>query len=218
MESRTDAEPCAGDILAARLEVTINAEEPMFRRIATPIAAFTLLAGGITPAQAQNPGAFVVTSTDVHTRDPIGSAQVFSGMGCTGSNISPALQWHGAPAKTRSFAVTVYDPDAPTGSGWWHWVVYNIPATAKGLPTGAGDPAKHLLPAGASQGNTDFGTAGYGGPCPPAGDKPHHYIFTVYALDVPSLEIPAGSTAAFVGFNLHGHTIAKASMTAMFGR
>lgn len=188
----------------------------MLRRVTLSLAA--LITGAVSTAPAQNPGGFEVTSPDVHSRDPILPAQVFSGMGCTGSNISPALQWHGAPPATRSFAVTVYDPDAPSGSGWWHWVVYNLPGTTKGLPAGAGDPAKHLLPAGAAQGNTDFGTPGYGGPCPPAGDKPHHYIFTVYALDVPSLEIPAGSTAAFVGFNVHAHTIAKATLTAMYGR
>src|SRR3954454_21857367 len=89
---------------------------------------------------------------------------VFNKFGCSGANMSPALQWSGAPANTKSFAVTVYDPDAPTGSGWWHWVVYNIPGSATSLPRGAGDAQKKLLPAGAVQGNTDFGAAGYGGP------------------------------------------------------
>jgi Raf kinase inhibitor-like YbhB/YbcL family protein len=103
------------------------------------------------------------------------NAQVFKGMNCTGSNISPALQWHGAPPAAKSFALTVYDPDAPTGSGWWHWVTYNIPAATTQLGAGAGDPAKALMPSGSVQGNTDFGVPGYGGPCPPQGDKPHHY-------------------------------------------
>lgn len=173
----------------------------------------SFLVGG--PASAQK---FSITSPDVHAGGKIAAAQVFSGMGCTGKNISPALEWHGAPATTKSYAVTVYDPDAPTGSGWWHWVVYNIPASVTKLTAGAGDASKNLMPSGAVQGNTDFGTAGYGGPCPPAGDKPHHYHITVYALDTDKLDIPASATAAYVGFNLHGHTLAKASLVALYGR
>ncbi|MGH7594326.1 MAG: YbhB/YbcL family Raf kinase inhibitor-like protein, partial [Gemmatimonadales bacterium] len=145
-------------------------------------------------------------------------AQVFHGMDCTGGNISPALQWHGAPADARSFAITLYDPDAPTGSGWWHWVAYNIPAATTRLAAGAGDLAKAMMPPGSVQGNTDFGTPGYGGPCPPSGDKLHHYIFTVYALDVPTLDLPASATAAYVGFNLHAHTLARATLIATYGR
>lgn len=163
-------------------------------------------------------GRFRITSTAVHQGQRIPSAQVFSGMGCTGNNVSPAISWSGAPAGTKSFALTVYDPDAPTGSGWWHWVVYNIPASVTNLPTGAGDASKNLLPAGAAQGNTDFGTPGYGGPCPPAGDKPHHYIFTVYALNTDKLDIPANATAAYVGFNIHAHLLGKATLTALYGR
>lgn len=139
-------------------------------------------------------------------------------MDCTGNNLSPALQWQGAPTATKSYAVTVYDPDAPTGSGWWHWVVYNIPGNVTRLAAGAGDPARNILPSGASQGNTDFGAPGYGGPCPPKGDKPHHYIFTVYALNTDRLDLPAGATAAYVGFNIHAHQLAKATLTALYGR
>ncbi len=178
------------------------------------VAAVAALAA-VEPAAAQK---LTVTSTDIHQGQTIASAQVFNGMGCAGSNISPEIAWKGAPANAKSFAVTAYDPDAPTGSGWWHWVVYNIPASATKLATGAGDASKHLLPAGAAQGNTDFGTPGYGGPCPPVGDKPHHYHFTVFALDVDKLDIPAGATAAYVGFNLHGHTLAKAEIVALYGR
>jgi Raf kinase inhibitor-like YbhB/YbcL family protein len=139
-------------------------------------------------------------------------------MGCTGANQSPALSWSGAPAGTKSFALTVYDPDAPTGSGWWHWVVYNIPANVTSLPRDAGDASKNLLPAGSAQGNTDFGTPGYGGPCPPTGDKPHHYIFTIYALNTDKLDIPANATAAYVGFNIHAHVLGKSTLTALYGR
>ncbi|HEX8945498.1 MAG TPA: YbhB/YbcL family Raf kinase inhibitor-like protein [Gemmatimonadaceae bacterium] len=188
----------------------------MSRRVISVLFAGTFTA--LSSAVAQKPAKFTVTSPDVHQGAKIASAQVFNGMGCTGSNISPALEWHGAPATTKSYAITAYDPDAPTGSGWWHWVVYNVPASVTKLAAGAGDPKKNLLPPGAVQGNTDFGTPGYGGPCPPAGDKPHHYHFTVFALDTDKLDIPATATAAYVGFNLHAHTVAKAELTALYGR
>jgi len=161
---------------------------------------------------------FVITSPDVRAGRRIGSAQVFNGMGCTGGNVSPALEWRGAPAGTKSFAITVFDPDAPTGSGWWHWVVFNIPANVTRLPAGAGDPKRKLLPSGTVQSNTDFGTPGYGGPCPPNGDNPHTYIFTVYAVDVERLDLPLAATAAYVGFNVHKHTLGKATLTARYGR
>jgi len=137
------------------------------RSIMTVVATLAL-SGSVLSAQG-----FKVSSTDIK-EGKLASAQVFNGMGCTGGNTSPALAWTGAPAAAKSFAVTIYDPDAPTGSGWWHWVVYNLPATTTSLPAGAGDASKNLLPAGAVQGNTDFGAPGYGGACPPAGDKPHH--------------------------------------------
>jgi Raf kinase inhibitor-like YbhB/YbcL family protein len=171
----------------------------------------------LSTAGAQTPR-FVLTSPDVHSGRKIGTSHVLDVMGCTGDNISPALQWSRAPADTKSFAITIYDPDAPTGSGFWHWVVYNIPATVTRVASGAGDPKKNLLPAGAVQGITDLGAPGYVGPCPPKGDPAHHYIYTVHALDTDRLDLPAGSTPAFVGFNLHAHRIAKATMTPIFAR
>jgi Raf kinase inhibitor-like YbhB/YbcL family protein len=179
----------------------------------TFIPAALALSAVAASAQA---GKFTLSSTDVHAGQEIAAAHVFNGMGCTGSNISPELSWKGAPAATKSFAITVYDPDAPTGSGWWHWVVYNIPAKTMKLAAGAGAANSTSLPAGAKQGNTDFGTPAYGGPCPPKGDAPHHYIFTVYALDAASLDMPASATAAYIGFNLHAHRIAKATFTALY--
>ena len=161
---------------------------------------------------------FKLSSSDVRAGQRIPNAQVLQGFGCSGDNRSPALSWSGAPAHTRSYAVTLYDPDAPTGSGFWHWVVYNIPASVKRLPSGAGDALKSRLPAAAVQGLTDFGQHGYGGPCPPAGDAAHRYIFTVYALDQAEIDMPSSSTPAFVGFNLHGHTLARATLTARYGR
>ena len=137
---------------------------------------------------------------------------------CAGGNISPALSWSGAPPGAKSFALTCYDPDAPTGSGFWHWVVFNIPATVTRLPRGAGDPKSPAAPKGAMQSRTDYGVTGYGGPCPPPGDKPHRYQFTIFAVDVAKLDAEEQSSAAVVGFNLHFHTLAKASLTGLYGR
>jgi Raf kinase inhibitor-like YbhB/YbcL family protein len=185
------------------------------RYLLAPVAIALVITA---PAAAYAQRGFTLTSAEVAHGATIKAPQVFNGMGCTGGNISPSLSWKGAPAKAKSFALTVYDPDAPTGSGWWHWVVYNIPASANSLVAGAGDPKKSLLPAGSTQGNTDFGAPGYGGPCPPQGDKPHHYTFTLYALDVDTIPVPASATAAYVGFNIHAHTVGKAAFTARYGR
>lgn len=175
-------------------------------------AALALLGASLAHA-----GGFTLSSPDVANGKKLADAQVFSGFGCTGGNVSPALSWKNAPAGTRSFAVTVYDPDAPTGSGWWHWVLINLPADATGLPQGAGS-GKGDLPAGALQIRTDFGVAGFGGACPPKGDKPHRYIFTVYALKTDKLDVPADATPALVGYNLHFNALGKASLTARYGR
>ena len=144
--------------------------------------------------------------------------QVFNGFGCTGQNISPALAWENVPAGTKSFAITVYDPDAPTGSGWWHWVTYNIPAQTDHLAENAGNASSGALPAGSVQGRTDFGSAGFGGPCPPIGDKPHRYIFTLHALKVAQIDAPAEASPALIGFMLNANTIKKTSITFKYGR
>src|SRR5690242_12885153 len=183
-------------------------------RSITAVVAVLALSAPVLAGQG-----FRVTSTDVEQGKTLKSAQVFNGMGCTGANTSPALAWTGAPAGTKSYAVTLYDPDAPTGSGWWHWVVYNIPATATELPEGAGAvDGKGQLPAGAAQGKTDFGSAGFGGACPPPGDKPHRYIFTVYALKTDKIDVPADASAALVGFMIHANQLGKASFEAKYGR
>ncbi len=162
--------------------------------------------------------AFSLESAEVKPGATIAGAQVFKGFGCTGGNVSPSLSWKGAPAGTKSFAVTVYDPDAPTGSGWWHWVVFNLPADARSLPLGAGDPAAGTMPAVAVQSRTDFGMPGYGGPCPPQGDKPHRYVFTVYALKTDKLDADSNASGALIGFMIHANTIGKATFTAKYGR
>lgn len=161
---------------------------------------------------------FTLTSPEIADGGSLELRHVYNGFGCSGENRSPELAWSGAPEGTQSFAVTVYDPDAPTGSGWWHWVIFDIPAEVTSLPAGAGDPASGLAPEDSVQSNTDFGTPGYGGPCPPEGDAPHHYVFTVFALDVPSLELPETASGALVGFNLHAHALAQAQLTATYGR
>ena len=162
------------------------------------------------------PGRFRVVAPDLSSQGRITLSHVYNGMGCSGQNISPALQWYNPPAGTRSYAVTAYDPDAPTGSGWWHWVMYNIPAGTTGLPAGAGNGRN--APRGSAQGQTDFGTKGYGGPCPPAGDRPHHYQFTVFALKVDRLDIPGNATAAYVGFNLNANKLGTARVNALYAR
>lgn len=179
---------------------------------------FVALALLILSPAAFAAGSFTVSSSDVKPNSTMAEAQVFKGFGCEGANVSPALAWKNAPAGTKSFAVTVYDPDAPTGSGWWHWVVFNIPAGVTSLPPGAGDPAGGKAPLGAVQSRTDFGKPGYGGPCPPKGDKPHRYIFTVYALKTDKIDADDNASAALVGFMLNANKLGKASFTATYGR
>jgi Raf kinase inhibitor-like YbhB/YbcL family protein len=169
------------------------------------------------PAVGSAAGKFSVQSTDLKPNGTMGDKFVFNGMGCTGENVSPELSWKDAPAGTKSFVVTAYDPDAPTGSGWWHWVVYNIPAGTTSLPEGAGS-GKADLPAGAQQGKTDFGSPGYGGACPPPGDKPHRYIFTVYALKTDKIDVPADASAAYIGFMTHANSLGSASLTVKYAR
>lgn len=163
----------------------------------------------------------ILTSASFQEGDYLGPDHVLSeayGFGCKGANLSPQLAWTGAPPETKSFAVTCFDPDAPTGSGFWHWVVANIPATVSALPLGAGDPASGKMPAGALEVRTDFSKPGYGGPCPPQGAHVHRYIFTVHAVSMASLPVTADTSAAIVGFYLNFNTLEKASLIALFKR
>jgi len=139
--------------------------------------------------------------------------EVFNGFGCSGKNISPELSWENAPKGTKSFAVTVYDPDAPTGSGWWHWVVFNIDVKTTHFKKGV-----NLKSTLAVESLTDFGKAGFGGACPPKGDKDHAYIFTVYALDIEKIDLKADANPALVGYYINAHTISKASLISYYGR
>ncbi len=177
-----------------------------------------LLGAAILAAPQVQAAGFTLTSSEIKAGGLIPKNFEFNGFGCAGDNKSPALKWNGAPKGTKSFAVTVYDPDAPTGSGWWHWMVINIPASVTELPGNAGAANNVLLPAGAAQSRIDFGVNAWGGVCPPQGDKPHRYIFTVHALKVEKLEVPGDATAALTGYMINGNSIGKASFTAKYGR
>jgi Raf kinase inhibitor-like YbhB/YbcL family protein len=186
-------------LTAALLAVSIAT--PVMRAVAAPKSHFTL-----TSTEAQ----LTVSVPEVYT------AKAF---GCSGGNSSPPLEWHGAPAGTKSFVVTLFDRDErSTPSGWWHWVVYDLPSTADNLPMGAGAAGGAALPAGALQGRTDLGEDAYHGPCPAKGDPPHRYVFTVYALNVAKLPVPADSSGAMVTSTVQDHLLGKAVLVAHYGR
>ena len=159
---------------------------------------------------------FTLTSANVGGQATL--TEVYDGFGCTGENMSPQLGWTNAPEGTMSYAITMYDKDAPTGSGWWHWLVFDIPSSTMALPAGAGDAAKGLLPAGVVQSRTDYGVAGYGGPCPPPGHGPHQYVVTVYALKTDKLGLDANASPAVVGYTLNSQALAKASIVFYYER
>jgi Raf kinase inhibitor-like YbhB/YbcL family protein len=203
--------PCAGAGVAIIARSKETTKGILMR--STAISMLLLAASATVHAAG-----FTLVSPTIKAGSMLTEAQVFNGFGCTGKNVSPALKWTGAPKDAKSFAITVYDPDAPTGSGWWHWVVYNIPATADSVPEGAGGADGKGLPAGAVQGRTDFGAPGFGGACPPKGDKPHRYIFTVHALKTDKIEVPPDASAALVGFMINANRIGRASFQARYGR
>lgn len=179
----------------------------MTRHLITAVAL--CLSGG--PALAE----LALSSPDFAEGDTLPEAQVYNGFGCTGANLSPALAWSGAPEGTQSFLLTLFDPDAPTGKGWWHWTVANIPGDATGLVAGASPAA---LPGGAVEGVTDFGTSGYGGACPPPGDTAHRYVFTLYAL--PEAQVALDTSAPGPAFEALAKGIAldTATLTVTYGR
>jgi Raf kinase inhibitor-like YbhB/YbcL family protein len=159
---------------------------------------------------------FTVTSTDVADGETLSKSQVSGILGAGGEDVSPQLSWSGFPEGTRSFAVTVYDPDAPTAAGFWHWAVADIPASVTSLDTGAGDDEGSGLPAGAVQLANDVGLARYVGAAPPPGHGPHHYYVVVHAVDVESLGLPEGATPTYLGFNLFGHALARATIVPVY--
>lgn len=159
---------------------------------------------------------FTLFSNDIGGQGTINEA--FDGFGCTGKNQSPHLEWKNPPPSTKSFALTLFDPDAPTGSGWWHWLVFDIPAALVQLPQGAGNVDAKILPSQVVQSINDYSITGYGGPCPPQGHGFHQYIFTLFALDVESLQLSKETNPAVVGFNINAHTIEKASLIMYYKR
>jgi len=176
------------------------------------LALAGLMAFGVPAALAE----MSLTSSDITDGGPLSERHVYVGFGCEGENLSPSLSWTGAPAETKSYIVTMYDPDAPTGSGWWHWTLFNIPAEVTHLDTGIGVNAP--VPEGAGQGRTDFGSVGFGGVCPPVGHGPHRYIFTVYAMPDAALSLDENASGALVGYFALSQALDSANLTATYER
>jgi Raf kinase inhibitor-like YbhB/YbcL family protein len=184
-------------------------------------ATFMAMYGRGTPGTAMHPEpptriGFTLTSDEIPANGTIGNDQVLNAFGCSGNNVSPSLRWAGAPPNTQSFVLTMFDPDAPTGSGFWHWLVVDIPASATSIAKGAGTAS--AAPGGGVQGYNDTGANAYAGPCPPMGDPAHHYIFTLYAMPAATLGVTASAPGGLIGFNTRAGATAKATFTATYGR
>jgi Raf kinase inhibitor-like YbhB/YbcL family protein len=179
------------------------------------VAALATSAAG----QTKPVSSFKLSSADTRLATKVPEEYTANVFGCTGGNFSPELKWSGAPAGTKSFVLTLFDPDErSSGSGWWHWVVYDLPPTTTSLPKGAGAEHSEMLPAGTMQGRTDLGNDAYHGPCPDKGQAPHHYTFTIYALSVPKLDVPADSSGAMVVSTAKENVLGKAVFIARYGR
>lgn len=181
-----------------------------FFRAAKLVAAVSLWSIASMSAAAE----FVLSSKTLSPGERMPNAQVYTG--CGGDNVSPELSWSGAPEGTKSFALMVFDPDAPTGSGWWHWVIFNIPANVTSLAEGAGNPKNGLLPE-ATQARNDYGFPGYGGACPPKGHGDHRYQFRIVALGVEELPLDEDSSPAKIGFNVNANKLAEAELEVLWG-
>ncbi len=160
---------------------------------------------------------FQLSSTDIKEREFMTKTHEFQGFGCTGENLSPQLSWTGAPEGTAAFAIFAYDPDAPTGSGWWHWQAVNIPASINSLAQGAGNSTENKMPEGTVQISNDYGAKGFGGACPPEGHGTHRYQFTVYALS-KKLELPEDASGALTGYMVKAHSLGSATLQALYKR
>ncbi len=177
------------------------------------LIAALAVAGLAGPAMALD-----IKSPAIGADNKIPDKYTANAFGCSGENVSLPLEISGVPAEAKSLAITIYDPDAPTGSGFWHWEVANLPPDTTSLPEGAGEAGNGKLPQGAVQSRNDAGTAAYFGPCPPQGDKPHRYVVTVFAVGADKLPVDENASGAVVGFNLHFNTLDKASVTYTYGR
>jgi len=163
-------------------------------------------------------GSLTLSSDDIEAGKFMDKKHEFNGFGCTGSDMSPHLKWDHAPEGTKSFALTVYDPDAPTGSGWWHWQIVNIPADVNELATNAGSASEDLAPKNSLQVGNDYGVAGFGGACPPQGHGVHRYQFTIHALSVEKLELPENASGALAGYMINANTIESSTIEALYKR
>jgi Raf kinase inhibitor-like YbhB/YbcL family protein len=169
--------------------------------------------------QAQASGVdFRIKSSDIKGGKLVDDKFIFNGFGCNGQNISPQISWVNVPPRTKSFALTVFDPDAPTQSGWWHWLVLNIPVSYKELPQGFSAENNFNLKDGIIQIRNDFSSYSYGGPCPPAGDKKHRYIFTLYALAVDKIDLKENTSPALASFMINQYVLRKAIIEAIYKR
>ena len=184
--------------------------------LAASLASMMFAASAAAQTEAQPGESFTLESTTFGSNTTLATTQVYNRPPCNGGNLSPELHWKGAPAGTRSFAVTMFDPDARAGAGFWHWLLFDIDAKTTSLTVGAGDPAKST--GGSASGKNGFGGIGYSGPCPPLGDKPHHYVFTVYALKVDRLGVPDGADPESVKAALEANTLLSTTLQAEYGR
>lgn len=163
-------------------------------------------------------GSFSLHSNDIRQGEFMDNKHEFNGFGCTGGDLSPHLNWKNAPEGTKSFAITVYDPDAPTGSGWWHWQVVNLPTSVTELATGASSINSDSSFKESRQIRNDYGIEGFGGACPPEGHGVHRYRFTVHALSVDKLELPENASGALTGYMINQHTIESSSIESLYER
>jgi Raf kinase inhibitor-like YbhB/YbcL family protein len=193
--------------------------ERSWLKAACLLAAASLAGMAASSVMAAEKPKFMLTSSDPQLAISVPLIYTAKAFGCSGGNLSPELHWSGAPAATQSFVVTLFDRDErSTPSGWWHWVVYNLPKNVSSLPQGAGAEHSSALPAETLQGRTDLGEDAYHGPCPAKGDPPHRYVFTVYALNVAKLPVPPDSSGAMVTSIVQEHLLGKAVFVAHYGR
>jgi Raf kinase inhibitor-like YbhB/YbcL family protein len=180
------------------------------------LSLFAVLSLGLSSSAMA--GSFKLSSLDIADGEFMSKTQEFNGLGCSGGDVSPQLSWSNAPEGTKSFAITTYDPDAPTGSGWWHWQIVNIPTTVTEIAAGTGSTVKDLAPKGSLQIKNDYGKRGYGGACPPAGHGIHHYRFTVHALSTESLSLSEDASGALTGYMINANTIESSTIESLYKR
>ena len=199
--------------------MTANRLTHIFSLLFLAVALITYTSDCIAQTKTAVRSKFILSSSDTQLAAKVPEVYTANVFGCTGGNMSPPLQWNGEPAGTKSFVVTLFDPDEHGDpSGWWHWIVYDLPANTHSLPKGAGAEHSTVLPAGTMQGRTDLGNDAYHGPCPDKGDPPHRYTFTIYALSVEKLDVPADSSGAMVVSTAKDHLLGKAVFVAHYGR